>query len=254
MDHRRTIYSSKAEKYAQYRWDYAAAAVEAIFSQASLGSESVVADIGAGTGILIRRFVERVGQVYAIEPNREMLQEARKRLSGFSTCTLLETSAEATGLPDQSVDLICAAQAIHWFSPDPTQREFQRIIKPGGWLAIMWNTSSTSPVTAALQAISTPEYGVQPVHAAPAVNMPPEAYFRGAPFKRMAWPFVTEQDWDSFLGALYSASYMPDESHALFPRFEQAVRAIFDQHNQNGRISGRGETHLLIGKITGENQ
>jgi SAM-dependent methyltransferase len=254
MDQRTNLYTNKAEKYAQYRWDYQDEAIQAIIEKAGLSASSVVADVGAGTGILTRHFVGRVRQVYAIEPNHEMLHEARKRLGGLPSCILVENCAEATGLPDESVDLICAAQAIHWFTPEPTQREFRRILKPGGWLAIIWNTNTASPVSAALQSISTPAYGVQTVHAAPAVNLPPETYFGGAPFERLKWSFSYEQTWEAFFGALCSASFVPEETHPLYPHFEQAAREIFQQHSQGDRLMMGGETHLLIGKITGENQ
>lgn len=252
MDRRSTIYAGKAEKYARYRWDYQPAAIQAIAARAGLCAGSVVADVGAGTGILTRHLAVLAGRVYAIEPNEEMRAEARKHLSGCPSCAVLEGSAEATGLPGRSVDLVCAAQAIHWFEPEAAQREFRRILKPGGWLAILWNTLDAGPVSADIQAINTPAYGAQTAHPAPWVNLPPEAYFQGGSYERMAWPFTTRQDWEQFIGALCSASFAPDETHPLYPRYEQAAREIFDRHSHSGILSGRGETHLLIGRITGE--
>jgi ubiquinone/menaquinone biosynthesis C-methylase UbiE len=74
----KTAYSSKAEKYARYRWDYSPLAIQAVFDSAHITRASSIADIGAGTGILTRHFVGRAGRVWAIEPNAEMRQMAEK--------------------------------------------------------------------------------------------------------------------------------------------------------------------------------
>jgi 16S rRNA A1518/A1519 N6-dimethyltransferase RsmA/KsgA/DIM1 with predicted DNA glycosylase/AP lyase activity len=76
-------FSSKAEKYAKYRWDYAEQAIQTILSVTHVSATSVMADIGAGTGILTRHFVDKVERVYAVEPNPEMRQLAVKALARY---------------------------------------------------------------------------------------------------------------------------------------------------------------------------
>ena len=114
-------FSTKAEKYARYRWSYAPQAVDAFCQAAGLGAQSSVADLGAGTGILTRQLAGRVGQVCGIEPNPEMMREAQKYLAGSPNCILLAATAEATGLPAGSVDAISVAEAAHWFDFNPGQ-------------------------------------------------------------------------------------------------------------------------------------
>ena len=153
-------FSSKAEKYARYRWDYAPGAIQAVFERVGLNSTSTVADVGSGTGILTRHFVDKVRRVYAIEPNPEMRAWSDKTLRHYSAYRSLAGQAEATTLPDHSVDLVTAATALHWFQPEEARREFIRILKPGGWLAILWNHQvSNKELQSAIESFSTKEYG-----------------------------------------------------------------------------------------------
>jgi ubiquinone/menaquinone biosynthesis C-methylase UbiE len=116
-----TVFSSKAEKYARFRWDYAPLAVRTIFDIAHLSNESIVADIGAGTGILTKHFVGKVKLIYAIEPNLEMRRLAENQLGQFPSWRTIAGIAESTTLPDHCVDMITVAQAIHWFDPQQTR-------------------------------------------------------------------------------------------------------------------------------------
>ena len=134
-----SLYGTKAEKYAKYRWGYAAEAIAAIFDAVGVSSQTVVADLGAGTGILTKHFVGRAKLVYAIEPEAEMRAFLEKAFSENPFCQIINSSAENTGLPAHSVDLIIVGQVIHWFEPGAAYKEFQRVLKPVGWLALLRN-------------------------------------------------------------------------------------------------------------------
>jgi ubiquinone/menaquinone biosynthesis C-methylase UbiE len=244
-----STYSSKAEKYARYRWDYAPQAVETIFTLAKLNPQSLTADIGAGTGILTRHFAGQVGRVYAIEPNTEMRREAARRLPLGADCVLLGGDAERIPLPDHCLDLITVAQAIHWFDPEPTRQEFARVLRPGGWLALLRNYGTDEAVGKALAEISTPENGVSESKGAPAAFQRPPRFYFGSSYRLMTFAFTGSQDWEAFIGSICSASYMPDESHPAFPRFEAAAREVFERFSQNGEVTSHGETELIIGRV-----
>lgn len=118
---------------------------------------TTVADLGAGTGKLSRALADRGLDVIAIDPSASMLDAALAAHPGISPTrtdadgadgpgparprlrTLVGT-AEATGLPDDSVDLVTAAQAWHWFDTEAASAEVTRILRPGGTLALVWNT------------------------------------------------------------------------------------------------------------------
>ncbi len=244
------VYSRKAEKYARYRWDYASEAIAAICAAAGIGPASVVADIGAGTGILTKWFGARVGRVFAVEPNTEMAAIAARDLAAEPACRVLVAQAERVPLPDGCLDLITVAQAIHWFEPDAARAEFVRLLKPGGWLAVLRNRDTGDEVSAALSAISTDEYGVTAETDLPRGERRPMSFFFGGDdYGYMAFPFAFDQDWPAFIGGVTSASYMPDEGHPAYARFECAARDVFDRFAREGRLAVRGVTELWVGRI-----
>jgi SAM-dependent methyltransferase len=97
-----------------------------------------VLDLGAGTGKLTTRLVERGLSVTAVDPIAEMLELLCHSLP--DTPALLGT-AEQIPLPDNSVDAVLVAQAWHWFDPERAISEVARVLRPGGRLGLVWNTS-----------------------------------------------------------------------------------------------------------------
>ena len=110
-------YSQRAISYARYRWDYAPAAVEAIVKECGLTENSIIADIGSGTGMLTRHFADRVGTVFAVEPNSDMRGIAAQTLHGCKAWQSIDGFSDATTLPECSVDMITVGRALHWFRP-----------------------------------------------------------------------------------------------------------------------------------------
>src|SRR6185503_4756147 len=96
-----------------------------------------VLDLGAGTGKLTSRLVERGLDVVAVDPIAEMLEMLRTSLP--DTPALLGT-AEEIPLADNSVDAVLVAQAWHWFDPERAVKEVARVLRPGGRLGLVWNT------------------------------------------------------------------------------------------------------------------
>lgn len=243
------VYSSKAEKYARYRWNYSPFAVEAVFETTRLPASAVAADIGAGTGILTRHFAGRVGQLLAIEPNLEMRSQAARHLYGLNNCEVLGGSAEQLPLCDHSLDLILAGQAVHWFNADLARPEFRRVMKQGGWLALFRNYGTHAAFNRTMGTLMKAEYGVDLANSAnPPMQTPPESYF-GTKLLKLTYPFEFQQSWDEFLGALLSASYMPGETHPAFPALAIAAHQIFDEYSTRGLLPVSGVTELLLGQL-----
>lgn len=128
-------FSDRAEDYAKYRPSYPPKAIDSILEGLSAPSQLIAADIGAGTGISSRLLADRGVKVMAIEPNAAMRQAA----TPYSLVKFQDGNAENTQLENNSVDLVTCFQAFHWFNPEPTLKEFARILKPRGRLAAVWN-------------------------------------------------------------------------------------------------------------------
>jgi ubiquinone/menaquinone biosynthesis C-methylase UbiE len=246
------LYSSKAEKYAKYRWDYSPQAIEAIIRTAQVTDQSTLAYIGAGPGILTKHFSGRVKRIYAVEPNDKMRGLAEKMLSLYKHCSVLKGRAEAIPLADQSIDLILVAQAIHWFDPAPTRQEFLRILKPNGWLAILRNYGKDQRLEAAIERICVEENGVSLTEIIDRPEQKPLSYYYGHEnIQCMTFGFEVKDDWERFIGSLLSASFMPDESHPLYPKLERAAREVFDAFSVGGELRVSGETEVMIGQVGG---
>ena len=141
-------FSSRVDNYVRYRPGYPAQIIDLLRSECGLTTDSIVADIGSGTGKLSEIFLKAGCQVFGVEPNKEM-REAGERLDA-PNFNSIDGTAEATTLPSHSVNFVTAGQAFHWFEPAKCRPEFVRILKPGGWLAIIWNDrrNDTTPFLA----------------------------------------------------------------------------------------------------------
>jgi SAM-dependent methyltransferase len=245
-------FSGLAEVYARCRPSYPEAAIDCIITRCSLRSSSRLVDVGSGTGISARLFAARGIPVIGIEPNAEMRDRAVQecaRLTLLIPPEFRNGTAEATGLPDATADVVLAAQAFHWFQPDPALREFHRILKPGGWAALMWNErDEADPFTAAYGEIvrSTPE--------AAAIEFPRgragEPLLHSPLFQdgeRLVFPNEQVVDEEGLLGRAHSASYAPKKRVAV-KAFTTALRGVFRCFQKNGRVAIRYETSLYLAR------
>jgi len=247
----KTVYSTKAEKYARFRWDYAASAVETIIKMTQMSTDTTIADLGAGTGILTKHFVGKVQTIYAVEPNFEMRQILTREVKQFPSISVVDGCAEATTLPDTSVDVITVAQALHWFAPQPAKHEMLRILKKDGWLVLLRNYATSSEQDEVVRRLMTEEYGANfSVVTERPKERPPRFYFEHDNFETLVFPFVLQQSWEEFIGSLTTASFMPDEDHPLFPKLEAEAKKIFSQYSHHSCWQVEGETELIIGRPT----
>jgi SAM-dependent methyltransferase len=242
-------FSTKADYYARYRPDFAPEAITAIFELTALSPDAVIADVGSGTGILTRHFIERGTRVYAVEPNDEMRAYAEATLGSYPGFFSVKARAEDTGFPDCSIDLLVAGRAFHWFDPLPTRKEFLRIMEPHGWIAAIWNRQQASALLTAYDSIRTAAYGFSPRMEGRPEFKPLSFYLRHEDVFEIIFPHQWQQDWEAFFGELCSYSHSPDADHPLFSNFEQAAREIFDQFNVAGFINWQYTTQLYLGQL-----
>ena len=132
-------FTSRVETYIKYRPTYPAAVIDLLRSECGLTADAIVADVGSGTGILSELVLKNGNEVIGVEPNQAMRLAAEHLLSSYPRFRSVEGSAEASTLPAASVDLITAGQAFHWFDATAARREFARILKPNGSVALIWN-------------------------------------------------------------------------------------------------------------------
>ncbi len=237
-----TRFSSRTPYYHASRPRYPQAVVELLVAHLGLTMQSVIADIGAGTGISSQLFLDFGCPVYAVEPNAEMRAIAAAEYGDRPNLTLIDGTAEDTHLTDSSVDFVIAGQAFHWFDPAKTRAEFTRILKPDGWIVLFWNTrdEAESPFmreyNAFLQAFDKDE-GKTRWQATREGTMAQDGYFSEDQLTRHTVPNRQVFNFDGLLGRVLSSSYMPLPGMPDYPPMEAALRELFDRYQQNGVVS-----------------
>jgi len=211
-----------------------------------------VADIGSGTGIFSRLFVESGNVIHAIEPNDAMRAEAEATLGAHANFVSVAGSAEATTLPDRSIDLVTAAQAFHWFDPVITRNEFQRILTPDGWVLIVFNTrrpDASDFMRAYDEFLHTRAVDYSRVDHR-LVDAGRLRAFLGD-YREWHRHFSVFHDLEGVVGLSSSSSYTPAPGHADHDAFYAALRELFDAHEKNGRVEFLYETEAYLGRLVG---
>ena len=244
-------FSDRVENYVRYRPGYPREALRTLKAECGLTPSHVVADIASGTGIWTRMLLENGNPVCGVEPNAEMREAGERLLAAFPKFTSVAGTAEATTLPDHSVDFVTAAQAAHWFDRERTRREFVRILKPGGRLVLLWNerlTDTTKFLRDYEQLLLT--YGtdyqeVRHERTTDAVN----EFFDPAPFQKRVFPMRQEFDYAGAEGRLLSSSYAPGPDHPQHATMLRELRRIFDAHQAQGQIVFDYQTRMFFGRL-----
>lgn len=132
-------FSDRVDDYIKYRPSYPEEVISLLRSVCGLNADSIVADIASGTGIFTRQLLETKATVFAIEPSDNMRHAAEAELRSYPAFKSIKGTAESTGMPDNSIDIITVAQAFHWFNQEQAKKEFCRIMRSEGWIALIWN-------------------------------------------------------------------------------------------------------------------
>jgi ubiquinone/menaquinone biosynthesis C-methylase UbiE len=245
-------FSSRVENYVRYRPSYPPAVVELLQRECGLSASSAVADIASGTGIFTRLLLETGCRVYGVEPNADMRTAGEQFLAAFSRFTSVAGTAEATTLPDASVDLATAAQAAHWFDLGKAHQEFARILKPGGWAALVWNERRTgsTPFLRAYERLIL-DYGTdykEIRHERTTDNI--GEFFTPSPFQTRTFEISQQTDYRGLEGRLLSSSYTPSSDHANYVPMLKELRRIFDDHQVGGSVALEYNTRVYYGQLS----
>lgn len=240
-----TRFSDRVEDYVKYRPHYPNELMELLKSTLGLTQDTIIADIGSGTGISTLPFLENGNRVYAVEPNKEMRLAAESMLKRFSNFTSIAATAEETGLPDGSIDLVFCGQSFHWFDRQQAKAEFQRILKGEGHIVLAWNERDTKSAFQkeyeALLMNSIPEYAKSTHRNIPDTEI--QKFF--SPKKMELHSLSNHQDFDlsGLEGRLLSSSYAPKEGEEYETLMEK-VKSLYFKFANNGKVRFEYETKI----------
>ncbi len=243
-------FSSKAADYVAARPDYPVALFVELYRIGALFPDALVADIAAGTGLFSGGLLQRSHAVIAVEPNGAMRAAAEARFRGHANYRSVEGSAEATTLDAASIDLVAAAQAFHWFDAAAARREWLRILKPVGQVALIWNTRPLSdPLHNAVEAVFGEFGGAR--HALLTqqqdLSKVPQ-FFAGAHFHEFNLAHAQRLGRDGLSSFVFSRSYMPDRDTPTGARAERAVHGLFDRFAQGDEVTVYYRTVAMVGR------
>ncbi len=242
-------FSGLAEVYAKSRPSYPSDAIEFILNHCELNKDSTLVDIGAGTGISSRLLAAQGPTIIGVEPNDDMRAQAESESLDFENLSFLKGTAEETLLLDNVADAVLCAQAFHWFKAEEALAEFKRILKPGGWVVLVWNERDEKDAF-------TKTYGdlLRELPDTLAVEVPRgkagQALLEAKTFSNQEVKhFTNEQtmDEDGLIGRAFSASYAPKGKEQA-KQFTLMLRNLFKEFAQNGTVTLTYETSVYVGK------
>ncbi len=245
-------FSQRVENYVKYRPGYPPELLDCLREHCGLAPEWIVADIGCGTGLLAELFLKNGNRVFGIEPNGEMRTAGETFLKKYEAFTSIAAPAESTTLASNSVDLIVAGQAFHWFDRARARREFERILKSGGWVALIWNERLTNtPFLAAYEDMLhryAPEYeNVDHRHINDEVIA---EFFGSAAFQKFVLPNHQDFDYTGLVGRLLSSSFVPLKGQPGHDELLARNEQIFREYASDGRVRFEYETKVYCGHFT----
>jgi SAM-dependent methyltransferase len=248
-------FSSRVEDYARWRPGYPDGVLRILEDETGLDRTSVIADVGSGTGLSSELFLRHGCTVHSVEPSDEMRRAAETFLTHYPNFHSIRGTAEATTLPDRSVDYVVAAQAFHWFDPSRTRREWVRILKTQGWVALLWNSRRTdgTPFLRSYEALLK-NFGTD-YEKVRHENIPADvfmAFFAQGAYQRHVLYNEQRLDFEGLKGRLLSSSYVPSPGHPSHLPMLEELRRIFKAHQEQGRICFEYDTELYFGHLAEE--
>ncbi len=235
--------------YDLHRQDYPAAAIDAILD--GLARPVRLADVGCGTGLATRNLAARGADVVGVEPNDAMRRRAAAHPvpDGGGSIRYVAGTAEATGLPGDSVDAVVCSQSFHWFDPELAPQEFHRILRPGGRLALTWKrVADGNPLLEGYREIMDRARALAKSHGRPlrwasVDDLKASPLFTG--FREVRVDAIYDYDLEGFLGRSGSASYFP-ASGAAYEALLDDLRALFERHQSDRRVELEGVTEVFL--------
>lgn len=247
-----TRFNGLGRVYAAARPLYPDALFDALHSRGLLHAQDDAADVGAGTGLFSAQLARRVRSVRAIEPNGDMRRAGQNACRSVPGAVFSAGTAEHTGLPDGSVDLVTAAQAFHWFDRAAFRQECRRILRPGGRVLLVWNIrDETDPLICENRAVNArfcPGFhgftdGLDLTDTAQF-----DAFLTGG-YTMLTLPNRLSYDEPAFIARHLSSSYALRPGADGYDAYIQALRTLFRRFESGGTVSYPYSTRCFAGTL-----
>jgi SAM-dependent methyltransferase len=245
-------YATRAEHYAKHRPRYPAELLQILTKECGLSPDWVIADVGSGTGLLTELFLENGNAAFGVEPDQAMREAGEHYLRAYSEFRSVAGTAEDTTLAENCTDIVTVGQTFHWFDLVQAKAEFRRILRPGGWVAVVWYQPAHdgSPFLRA-------QSEVMQRHVRP-LTQPPRNRLDDA---TLSWFLGEERSdtravesfemlgLDGVKGAALSSAYAPEPGGAASEAMMTELTELFEQHQRDGQVHIPITFRLCVGRI-----
>lgn len=245
-------FTGRAQLYSKYRPTYPKAILDILRNEVRFDQYKIVADVGSGTGILSKIFLENGNRVFAVEPNDDMRSFAESDLSRFPNFVSVKGRAEKTTLEDQSIDLVTIGQALHWFDPEQSRKEFLRILRRHGHLCVLYNdrkkVEDSGIMKSYEQIVNKYARDRAPLQKVEDENL--SRFFNEWSFKKFTVENYQSLDFEGLLGRVDSASYMPQPDEQSFVQMKNDLKSMFEKYQRENHVTLYYETSLFLGTLS----
>ena len=246
-------FDSKGEVYAESRPNYPDDFINYLYSEVGMTENSVIADVGSGTGILTKPLLQKGSKVYAVEPNDDMRRMAERNLQHFDGFTSVCGTAENTEIPAGSVDFVVVGQAYHWFDRSLFQNECRRILKPSGKILLVWNFRDEKSAIISENAVVNkrycPNFNGYTEGMTEMENDAEFTQFFVGDYKSKVFENSVSYDEIRFVGRNLSSSYAPIVTDDNYVPYIDALKELFSKFSENGVLIYPYLTRSYIGSV-----
>lgn len=244
-------FSGLAKEYTIGRPAYAAEFINMLYNNYGFSSQSVIADIGSGTGKFANQLLEMGGFVYCVEPNDDMRAAAEKELSAYNDFQAVKGTATETTLTEHSVDFVTTAQAFHWFDVEAFQHECRRILKENGLVFLIWNmrdmTCSVNQECFDIYKKYCPNFrgfggGIQKD------DVRIKQFFSNN-YDYLEFSNDIFYEKETFISRSLSGSYSLKRDDKNYDEYIKALKNIFDKYALGNQLRMKNKTLVYFGKV-----
>lgn len=244
-------FSGLANDYTIGRPAYSNALIESLYSQYGFSEESVIADIGSGTGKLAKQLLVRGSFVYCIEPNDDMRKIAIEELGKYKSFHAIDGTATETKLDEKSVDYITTAQAFHWFDISSFKEECKRVLRKNGSVFLIWNirdmSSEINQVTFEIYSKYCPNFkgfggGIQKD------DIRIKQFFEDN-YEYLEFDHPLFYDKNKFVSRCLSGSYSLKNGDENYNEYLDALSSMFEKYSKDNVLTMANKTVVYIGRL-----
>lgn len=243
-------FTGRAAAYSAGRPSYPRKILDILGQEIDLDRRKIVADIGSGTGILSKLFLENGNRVYGVEPNKEMGKIAEKAFADCPSFTSINGTAENTTIMDASIDLVTVGQALHWFDSQLASQEFARILRPTGGLCVLYNDRNKGNKFMRDYDQVIQKYARDRAKVPDINHEYLSKFYSEGKYSKFLLPNYQTLDFEGLFGRMTSASYMPHSGESVTYRaLRRDVEELFNSHEVQGRVKLVYDTSVFLGQI-----